>query len=173
MITRTFSKVYGLAGLRVGFAMASSEIADLLQRVRQPFNVNNLALAAAIGALDDHLFVAESFQLNQRGIEQIVAGLKRLGLDHIPTHGNFVTFRTADASGVNQRLLKQGVQLHAFPKDVMLAARKASSELYEEEARKNAVFRRIYVEWKKFAAASDQWFKVAESPYANFMYYVK
>jgi len=72
-----------------------------------------------------------------------------------------------------QRLLKQGVQLHAFPKDVMLAARKLSFEMYEEEARKNAVFRRIYVEWKKFAAASDQWFKVAESPYANFMHYVK
>ena len=58
-----------------------------------------------------------------------------------------------------QRLLKQGVKLHAFPKDVMLAACKASFELYEEEARKNATFRRIYVEWKKFAAASDQWFK--------------
>ena len=72
-----------------------------------------------------------------------------------------------------QRLLKQGVKLHAFPKDVMLAARKASFELYEEEARKNATFRRIYVEWKKFAAASDQWFKVAESSYANFMHYVK
>jgi TRAP-type mannitol/chloroaromatic compound transport system substrate-binding protein len=55
----------------------------------------------------------------------------------------------------------------------MLAARKTAFEMYEEEARKNAVFRRIYVEWKKFAAASDQWFKVAESSYANFMHYVK
>jgi len=72
-----------------------------------------------------------------------------------------------------QRLLRQGVKLHVFPKDVMLAARKASFEMYEEEARKNATFRRIYVEWKKFAAASDQWFKVAESSYANFMHYVK
>jgi TRAP-type mannitol/chloroaromatic compound transport system substrate-binding protein len=72
-----------------------------------------------------------------------------------------------------QRLLKQGVQLHAFPKDVMLAARKTAFEMYEEEARKNAVFKRIYTEWKKFALASDQWFKVAESPYANFMHYVK
>jgi len=72
-----------------------------------------------------------------------------------------------------QRLLKAGVQLHAFPKDVMLAARKTAFEMYEEEARKNAVFKRIYTEWKKFALASDQWFKVAESPYANFMHYVK
>ena len=109
IITRTFSKVYGLAGLRVGYALASAEIIDLMNRVRQPFNVNNLALAAAIGALDDHVFLAESFQLNRRGIEQIVAGLKRLGLEHIPAHGNFVTFRVGDASGVNQRMLKQGV----------------------------------------------------------------
>ena len=70
-------------------------------------------------------------------------------------------------------LLKAGVQLHAFPKDVMLAARQTAFEMYEDEARKNAVFKRIYTEWKKFALASDQWFKVAESPYANFMHYVK
>jgi len=109
IITRTFSKVYGMAGLRVGYALASAEIVDLMNRVRQPFNVNNLALAAAIGALDDHVFLADSFQLNRRGIEQIVVGLQRLGLDHIPAHGNFVTFKAGDAAGVNQRLLKQGV----------------------------------------------------------------
>jgi len=109
VITRTFSKIYGLAGLRVGYALASAEIADLMNRVRQPFNVNNLALAAAVAALDDHLFVAESYQLNHRGMEQIVAGLKRLGLEHIPSHGNFVTFKAGDAASVNQKLLKQGV----------------------------------------------------------------
>lgn len=109
VVTRTFSKIYGLAGLRVGYALASPEVADLMNRVRQPFNVNNLALAAAVAALDDHLFVAESYQLNHRGMEQIVAGLKRLGLEHIPSHGNFVTFRMGDAAGVNQKLLKQGV----------------------------------------------------------------
>ena len=109
IITRTFSKVYGLAGLRVGYALASAEVADLMHRVRQPFNVNNLALAAALAALDDHVFLAESFDLNRRGIEQILAGLKRLGLAHIPAHGNFVTFRAGDAARVNQRLLQQGV----------------------------------------------------------------
>ncbi len=109
IITRTFSKVYGLAGLRIGYALASAEIIDLMNRLRQPFNVNNLALAAARAALDDHLFLAESFELNGRGIEQIVAGLKRLGLGHIPAHGNFVTFHAKDAATVNQRLLKQGV----------------------------------------------------------------
>ncbi|CAB1369963.1 histidinol-phosphate transaminase [Denitratisoma oestradiolicum] len=109
VVTRTFSKIYGLAGLRVGFAAASPEVADLLNRVRQPFNVNNLALAAAHAALDDHLFLAESYELNRVGLEQIVAGLKRLGLEHIPSHGNFVTFRAGDAAGINKRLLQQGI----------------------------------------------------------------
>ena len=109
VITRTFSKIYGLAGLRIGYALAAAEIADLMNRVRQPFNCNNLALAAAVAALDDHEFVARSFELNRNGIAQILAGLKRHGLSHIPAHGNFITFKVADAAGVNQRLLKQGV----------------------------------------------------------------
>lgn len=109
IVTRTFSKIYGLAGLRVGFAVAAPALADLMNRVRQPFNVNNLALAAACAALDDHLFIAESYQLNRRGMEQIVAGLKRLGLEHIPSHGNFVTFAVGDGAAVNRKLLKQGV----------------------------------------------------------------
>jgi len=109
VLTRTFSKVYGLAGLRVGYAVAAPAIADLMNRVRQPFNVNNLAIAAACAALDDALFVAESYELNRRGMEQVVAGLKRLGLEHIPSHGNFVTFAVADGAAVNQKLLKQGV----------------------------------------------------------------
>ncbi|OHC67236.1 MAG: histidinol-phosphate transaminase [Rhodocyclales bacterium GWA2_65_20] len=109
VVTRTFSKVYGLAGLRVGYAVASAEVADLMNRVRQPFNVNNLALAAASAALDDHVFIAESYDLNRRGMEQIVAGIKRLGLDHIPSHGNFVSVKVADGAAVNQKLLQQGV----------------------------------------------------------------
>jgi histidinol-phosphate aminotransferase len=109
VITRTFSKIYGLAGLRIGYALACAEVADLMNRVRQPFNCNNLALAAATAALDDHEFVARSYALNRSGMEQIVAGLKRLGLTHIPSHGNFVTFKAGDAATVNQKLLKQGV----------------------------------------------------------------
>ena len=109
IVTRTFSKVYGLAGLRVGYAAASPEVADLMNRVRQPFNVNNLALAAAIAALDDHAFLAESYQLNRRGMEQLVAGIKQLGLEHIPSHGNFLTFKVSDGATVNQKLLRQGV----------------------------------------------------------------
>ncbi len=80
-----------------------------MNRVRQPFNCNNLALVAAIAALDDHEFVASSYALNRSGMAQIVGGLKRLGCTHIPSHGNFVTFRVADALLVNQKLLRRGV----------------------------------------------------------------
>ncbi|QRM20169.1 histidinol-phosphate transaminase [Dechloromonas sp. TW-R-39-2] len=109
VVTRTFSKIFGLAGLRVGYALASAEVADLMNRVRQPFNVNNLAIAAAIAALDDVEFVATSYELNQSGMAQIIAGLDKLGLEYIAPHGNFVTFKVGDAAGVNQKLLQQGV----------------------------------------------------------------
>lgn len=109
VVCRTFSKIFGLAGLRVGYALASAEIADLMNRVRQPFNVNNLALAAAVAALDDHEFITASYELNQRGMAQIIAGLERLGLETIKPHGNFVTFRAGNGAAVNQKLLQQGV----------------------------------------------------------------
>lgn len=109
VICRTFSKIYGLAGLRVGYALASLEVADLMNRVRQPFNVNNLALAGALAALDDHEFLNASYELNRNGMAQIVAALERLKLEYIPSYGNFVTFRAGDGAAVNQKLLKQGV----------------------------------------------------------------
>ena len=109
IVTRTFSKAYGLAGLRVGFGVASIGVADLMNRVRQPFNVNNLALVAAQAALDDSVFLADSYELNRRGMEQLVAGFKRLGLAYIPSHGNFITIEVNDGAAINIRLLKQGV----------------------------------------------------------------
>ncbi|MGB4062947.1 MAG: histidinol-phosphate transaminase [Azonexus sp.] len=109
VVCRTMSKIYGLAGLRIGYALASAEVADLMNRVRQPFNVNNLALAGALAALDDDEFLLASYELNRRGMAQIVAGLEKLGLEYIKPHGNFVTFRVGDGAGVNQKLLKQGV----------------------------------------------------------------
>ncbi|MDD2886047.1 MAG: histidinol-phosphate transaminase [Dechloromonas sp.] len=109
VVCRTFSKIFGLAGLRVGYALAATDIADLMNRVRQPFNVNHLAIAAALAALEDTQFVADSYELNQRGMAQILAGLQALGLEYIVPHGNFVTFRVGDGAGVNQKLLQQGV----------------------------------------------------------------
>jgi histidinol-phosphate aminotransferase len=109
VITRTFSKAYGLAGLRVGFALAHPQIADLMNRVRQPFNVSSIAQAAAEAALDDQAFVRTSVQLNRSGMRQIVEGLERLNLRFVPSFGNFVSFRASGAAQVYQRLLKQGV----------------------------------------------------------------
>lgn len=109
VVTRTFSKVYGLAGLRAGYAYAAAGVADLMNRVRQPFNVNSLALTAAAAALDDVDFVRRSFELNRIGMRQLTAGLDRLGLDYIPSYGNFVSFRVRDAAGVFQKLLRAGV----------------------------------------------------------------
>jgi histidinol-phosphate aminotransferase len=109
VVTRTFSKVYGLAGLRVGYALAAPGVADLMNRVRQPFNVNSVALAAATAALDDTEFVRESFECNRSGMRQVLRGLERLGLGHIPSYGNFVSFEVGDAAAVFHKLLEAGV----------------------------------------------------------------
>jgi histidinol-phosphate aminotransferase len=109
VITRTFSKAYGLAGLRVGFALAHPEVADLMNRVRQPFNVSAVAQTAARAALEDRDFVRSSVEANHSGMRQIIDGLQRMGLEHIPSFGNFVSFRAGAAAHVYQRLLRQGV----------------------------------------------------------------
>jgi histidinol-phosphate aminotransferase len=110
VITRTFSKAYGLAGLRVGYALSHPEIADLLNRIRQPFNVNSLALAAATVALDDERYIADTKQMNDKGMAQILAGLDSLGLKSIPSKANFITVDTGrNADEVFASLLKQGV----------------------------------------------------------------
>jgi len=109
IVTRTFSKAYGLAGLRVGFALASPQVADMLNRVRQPFNVGSLAQAAAIAAMEDQAFLDECLEINRKGMVQITGGLERLKLTYIPSYGNFVTFRIGNATAMYQSLLKKGV----------------------------------------------------------------
>jgi histidinol-phosphate aminotransferase len=109
VITRTFSKAYGLAGLRVGYAVAHPQVADLMNRVRQPFNVTSIAQAAAVAAMNDTDFVARSRELNRHGLAQLCAGLDRLARSYIPSFGNFLTFHAGAAGNVYQRLLQQGV----------------------------------------------------------------
>ena len=113
VVTRTFSKAYGLAGLRVGFALAHPEVAGMMNRVRQPFNVNSLALLAATAALNDSEFLAESKRVNDAGMAQLLQGCQSLGLTHIPSYGNFVCIRVASpqrtALAVYQALLRRGV----------------------------------------------------------------
>jgi len=109
VLTRTFSKVYGLAGLRVGFGFMQPGVADLLNRVRQPFNVNSLALAAATAALADAKFVAKSVKANRSGMAVLERSFKRLGLETIPSCANFITFRVPRAAAVYGKLLRGGV----------------------------------------------------------------
>ena len=135
LVSRTFSKAYGLAGLRVGYAIAHPEVADLMNRVRQPFNVSSVALAAAEAALDDDEFLARSAEVNRRGMAQLVAAFRELGLEWIPSAGNFVTFKVGDAIGVNQALLRQGVIVRPIAAYGMPHWLRVSIGLPEENAR--------------------------------------
>ena len=109
IISRTFSKAYGLAGLRVGYAFADAQVADMMNRVRQPFNVNSVAQAAAVAALQDEAFVRQTHELNQRGMVQITQGLKKLGLEYIPSYGNFISFKIGNGMRYYRCLLELGV----------------------------------------------------------------
>ncbi len=108
IITRTFSKAYGLAGLRVGYSLSSPEIADYLNRIRQPFNVNHIAQSAAIAAIADEGFLARSVTANKNGLLQLSQGFNRLGLSYIASHANFVSVKVVDAGKTYQKLLEKG-----------------------------------------------------------------
>jgi len=110
VVTRTFSKVHGLAALRVGYAVSHPQVADYMNRVRHPFNVNRLGLAAAQAALDDDEHVARSVALNREGMGYLTGALDELGLAHIPSIGNFVTVDVGRPAGpVFQQMLREGV----------------------------------------------------------------
>ena len=123
IVTRTFSKIYGLAGLRLGYALSSAEISDLLNRVRQPFNANILALLAARESLLDDQFVAHSIENNLDGLKRLGQYCEQRGLFYIPSVANFLSIDFADrAELINQQLMQKGIivrpidnyQLHGF-----------------------------------------------------------
>lgn len=110
VVTRTFSKAYGLAGLRVGYALAHPGIGNLLNRVRAPFNVNSIALSAACAALADEEHLRRSVALNRAGMAEVRAGLDQLGVRHLPSPGNFLLVDCGRPSGpVYEAMLRQGV----------------------------------------------------------------
>lgn len=109
IISRTFSKAYGLAGMRVGYGIAQPVVTDVLNRIRQPFNVNCLAQVAAIAALADTAFVERSATLNAAGYRQLTTAFDALGLPYIESFGNFVLVRVGDAARINLELLQRGV----------------------------------------------------------------
>jgi len=110
VVTRTFSKIHGLAGLRVGYSVSSSKIAEIIDRVRQPFNVNVVGYSAAIAALRNENFILESRTLNRNQMKRICNGLNKIGLSWIPSVGNFVTVDVGrKADSIFQHMLKNGV----------------------------------------------------------------
>ena len=110
ILLRTFSKAYGLAGLRIGYGIANEEIIDYLNRVRPPFNVNSVAQAAALAALDDDEHIEKSVESNKRGKEFLYREFERLGIKYVKTYSNFILFDVGeDADSVYNKLLKKGI----------------------------------------------------------------
>jgi len=110
IVLRTFSKIYGLAGLRIGYGVATAEVTHILNRVRPPFNANSLAQCAALAALGDDEHVARSRAVNEAGMEQMVKGLTALGFAPIPSEANFVYVDVGrDGRTVFEALLREGI----------------------------------------------------------------
>ncbi len=106
---RTFSKIFGLAGVRVGYAVARPDLVQLLHKVRQPFNVTSLAQAAVIAGMDDHDHVRRTLENNAEGIDYLEREFKRMGLAYVPSHANFILTEVGDGNAVFNHLLKLGV----------------------------------------------------------------
>ncbi|WP_374340182.1 histidinol-phosphate transaminase [Methyloversatilis sp.] len=135
LVSRTFSKAYGLAGLRVGYGIGQPDVIDLLNRVRQPFNVTSVGLAAAVAALADQGFVRRSADLNAAGLKQVETFFDGAGIGYIRSYGNFVAFRAGDSAAVNRRLLEQGVIVRPIAGYAMPEWLRVSIGLEEENAR--------------------------------------
>ena len=117
---RTFSKLYGLAGVRIGYAVAPAPVMDAIGRIRQPFNVNALALVGALAALDDEEHVRRTLEVNHAGMAMLVDAIGRLGLEHVPSSANFVLVRVGHGVRVYEALLRRGVivrpmDVYGFP----------------------------------------------------------
>ncbi|HXQ24258.1 MAG TPA: histidinol-phosphate transaminase [Candidatus Acidoferrales bacterium] len=132
---RTFSKIYGLAGLRLGFGVAHPELIEVMNRVRQPFNVSSLAQVAALAALEDDEHVARTRQCNREGMAYLREQCKRLGLEYAPSWANFLMVRVGNGARVYEALLRHGVivrpmSVYGFPEHVRVTVGTA-----EENAR--------------------------------------
>jgi len=145
VVSRSFSKAYGLAGLRVGFGLAQPALTQLMARVRQPFNVNSLAQAAAIAAFQDDEFLAQSAQVNAAGKQQLEEAFKALGLEYVPSFANFVLVKVGDAAAVNNELLKRGVIVRPVAADGLPEWLRVSIGLQHENTRFIEALREVLV----------------------------
>lgn len=118
MLIRTFSKIYGLAGLRIGYGLGDPEVVKLLDTVRQPFNTSTVALAAAVSALGDQDFVERNYHRNRRGLRQLESGFRRLGIEYLPSIANFVTAKlppSAYTAMLNAGIITRPLAAYGLP----------------------------------------------------------
>lgn len=113
-VLRTFSKIHGLAALRVGYGLAPAHLARLLQKARQPFNVNAIAQAAALAALSDHGHIARTREVNREGLRFLEEAMARRGIRYIPSHANFLLLECGQGDRVFREMLAQGVIVRAM-----------------------------------------------------------
>jgi histidinol-phosphate aminotransferase len=109
LLMRTFSKIFGLAGLRLGYGIANPDLISTLEKVRQPFNINSIAQAGALAALEDVEHMRKTRENNSRGLRLYTEAFQKLGLEYVPSSGNFILVRVGDGQGVFSALQKQGV----------------------------------------------------------------
>ena len=144
LVTRTFSKAYGLASLRVGYGLSQPELADVLNRVRQPFNLNSFAQVAAVAALSDEQHLQESIRLNKDGMQQFTESFTKLSLDYIPSVGNFICVQVGnDANAIYEALLKEGVIVRPVENYGLVGYIRISIGLAEENSRCLAALEKV------------------------------
>ncbi len=146
VLTRTFCKIHGLAGLRVGYMLAHPQVSDMVNRVRAPFNVNSIAQAAAAAALEDEAFVDRGYANNRAGMAQLEEGVLELGLSFIPSFGNFLTIDVGDGPAIFQALLKRGVIVRPLANYEMPRHVRVTIGLPDENARFLAALKEALVE---------------------------
>jgi histidinol-phosphate aminotransferase len=146
-VIRTMSKAYGMAGLRVGILLSSPFVIDLVNRVRNPFNVNELAQVAAVAAIDDYEFIQKSVRLAHQGLDYFYAELKKMALPFIESQGNFLMFDTLkDVKKVNESLLKRGVILRPISNYGFMTQFRMSTGLQSENERAIAALKQVLPE---------------------------
>jgi len=140
---RTFSKIFGLAGLRVGYSVAREDITRLLNNVRQPFNITSLGLVAVEAGMDDHEHVRRTLEVNASGMEYLEGEFRRLGLPYLPSQANFILVEVGEGRTIYEKLLQQGVIVrpmngYGLPRHV-----RVSIGLQEENHRMVAALERV------------------------------
>ncbi|OGT33221.1 MAG: histidinol-phosphate transaminase [Gammaproteobacteria bacterium RBG_16_51_14] len=147
VVTRTFSKAYGLAGLRIGYAVSHPDVADMMNRVRQPFNVNSIALRAAAAALDDREHIEKSIKVNCDGMQQMEQAFDSMGLHYIPSQGNFICVDLQQPGmEVYNRLLHHGIIVRPVANYDMPNHLRITVGLEDENARLISVFAKVLSE---------------------------